>query len=110
MQTPRFRNEKLHELFRSLAARFLEEESNRTSLITVTGVEVSRDKKHAVILFTVLPEDKEEAALSFVERKGKAFGDYVRKNSKVGRIPRFEFALDAGEKNRQRIDFLLQND
>jgi ribosome-binding factor A len=28
---------------------------------------------------------------------------------KVGRMPEISFAVDTGEKNRQRIDFLLKN-
>jgi ribosome-binding factor A len=99
-------SEKLPEELRHLAAQFLERESNRTSLITVTRVVLSENKKYATIFITVFPTDKEEAAVEFVRRQRTEFISYVSKNSKIGRLPTITFELDLGEKNRQRIDEL----
>lgn len=105
-----YRNEKLPELIKHLAAEYLSHESNRTSLITITGCKLSGDSKRALILYTVLPDNQEAAAKDFLTRKRGDFKTYVQDHSRIGRIPQLTFALDNGEKNRQKIDFLLGNE
>ena len=102
-----FRNEKIGEIVRDLAARFLEQEGNKSSIITVTNVELSKDAKYATIFYTVFPENFEKTSLEFAKRKRSDFKKFVRDNSSLGRIPFFDFAIDYGEKNRQNIDKLL---
>jgi ribosome-binding factor A len=100
------REGRIRELVRGLAAEFFSRESNRTSLITVTNVHISPDGKTAIIFFTVLPEDKQKAALDFAKRMRSDFRDYVKEKSRLQRLPFFDFEIDTGEKNRQRIDEL----
>jgi len=95
---------KLKETLRELAAAFFSRESNRTSLITITDVEVLNRGSKARILMTVMPENQEHAAIDFAGRQLMDFKQYVMDNSRIGRIPFFEIVLDKGEKNRQRID------
>ncbi len=99
-----YRSEKITEMLKHLAGKFLAEESNGQSLITVTNVTLSDDEKTAVILFTVFPDSKEAAVLDFTKRKRSEFKKYVKSNSSIGRIPFFDFSIDGGEKNRQLID------
>jgi ribosome-binding factor A len=108
------RNEKIGEILRDLGARFLMLYGNTSSLLTVTRVEMSKDGKYATIFFTVLPAsqtgkptDLEKTALEFAKRKRSEFKQFVKENSKLGRIPLLDFEIDLGEKNRQRIDSLL---
>ena len=103
-----YKDEKLTELLKNLGAQFLSEEANRTSLLTVTRAEISSDRKYATIFFTVFPESAEATALDFTKRKRRDFKDFVRTHSRVSRIPFFDFAIDYGEKNRQRIDEISQ--
>jgi ribosome-binding factor A len=100
------RTRRVSELLKNLAAQFLERESDRTSLITVTGTTVSSDLRNANINITVFPTDKESAALDFVKRKRGDFRNYVQSKAKLKYIPFFDFEIDKGEKNRQRIDAL----
>lgn len=95
-------------LIKELAANFLEREATNVSLITVTGCEISPDLKKATIYFTVLPENKERAALDFTKRMRGDFRDYLKKNLEMRSIPFIDFEIDKGEKNRQRIDELLR--
>jgi ribosome-binding factor A len=95
---------KLKELLRELAAEFFSRESNRTSLITITSVELKERNSKAVVLFTVMPEDQEPAALDFMRRKLSDFREYVGKHARMMRLPFFEVAIDKGEKARQRLD------
>jgi len=96
--------EKLEKVVRKAAAEFLLRESNGASLITVTRVQFSKDGKYATILVTVLPEDKEDSALEFVQRKRSDFIEYVKGHTKIGRLPYFDFQIDSGEKHRQKLD------
>lgn len=98
-----FRQEKIEQLIQKTAGEFIERESNRNSLITVTRVYVPSDMKRATIMVTVLPEGQEENALNFLKRMRSEFKDYFKKHAKVGRIPFFDFTLDKGEKIAQRI-------
>ena len=99
-----FRTEKTEEMIMHLAANFLQRESNRISLITVTGIRLTDKFTKAVILLSVLPEHKGPEALDFVRRKRNEFKEYIKKNSRLQRIPLVDFEIDIGEKNRQLID------
>lgn len=98
------RQEKVSKLIQKLAAEFLESESNRTSLITVTGSNVSSDLRSAEIFITVLPIEAEQDALNFVKRKRSDLRDYLRKKTKMRNLPFVDFVIDQGEKHRQKID------
>ena len=101
------RNEKITEILHDLGARFLSINGNGSSLLTVTKVELTRDGKCATIFFTVFPENFEKTALEFTKRKRSEFKEFIKENSKLGRIPQMDFEIDLGEKNRQKIDTLL---
>ncbi len=87
-----------------LAAKFFAREASNMSLMTVTSARLSDDEQKATICFTVLPESQEEPALEFAKRKRSDFREFVKKESRIGKIPYFDFAIDIGEKNRQLID------
>ena len=103
------KNEKLKEVIREAAATYFSRESNRTSLITITNVELFARNSRAKVLFTVLPETQEQAALDFMNRQLTSFREYVMENTRIMRVPFFEIAIDTGEKNRQHIDALSRN-
>ncbi len=98
------RKNKVKNLIQDLAAQFLQTESNHTSLITVTNANISDDFKQATIFVTVFPVSNEESALNFLKRKRKGFKEFVKSKAKMKRIPFFDFEIDLGEKNRQKID------
>lgn len=98
------RSQKLIKIIQKAAADFMQVESNGASLVTITNVRLSNDEKYATILFTVLPEEKQEAVLEFTKRMRSEFKQYVKANTKIGRIPMFDFQIDLGEKHRQKID------
>ncbi|HYF10089.1 MAG TPA: ribosome-binding factor A [Candidatus Paceibacterota bacterium] len=100
------RTERMLEMIRQRAAEFISENSNRTSLLTVTRVTASEDKKRVTVLFTVLPEEKEEEALNFFKRKRAELREYLGEHLRVYPVPFVDVELDRGEKNRQRIDEL----
>ncbi len=89
---------------------FFQRESSGASMITVTRTDISRDMKHGTIFITVLPEDKEEAAINFAKRMRSEMRHYVMKRLPVKVIPFFEVEIDYGEKNRLHVDSLLRKD
>lgn len=98
--------EKLTERIRECAASYLARESDRTTLITVTHVALSKDRQAATALVTVLPEGKEAVALSFLKRHRSDFKRYLKTHVALKHIPFVDFEIDRGEKNRQRVDEL----
>ena len=91
---------------RTAAAEFLAREANRNSLITVTRVQMSEDGKRATVYITVFPELGEPAALAFANRNRGELGRFLSSRTKGMRIPKFEFEIDLGDKNRRRLDEL----
>jgi ribosome-binding factor A len=102
------RNEKVANNIKELAATFLGRENNKTSLLTVTGATVSPDLKRATIFITVFPTLKENEVLHFTQRRLGELRETLKKNMSIKTIPFLEVKIDAGEKNRQKIDELLR--
>lgn len=103
------RDDRLRDLVKGLAASFVQRETNGISLITITDVALADRGGRATIYFTVLPEEKVKGVLDFLKRKRAEFREYFMSNARIGRIPFFDFALDVGEKNRQKIDDISRN-
>ena len=102
-----FRNEKITNRVREIASIWIEKESEKSSMITVTRVEMTPDSKTARIMISVLPREKENAAYGFVRRNLGELRKYMTKNLRINPVPFLEVAIDEGEKNRQKIDELL---
>jgi ribosome-binding factor A len=103
------RENRLSVLYMKLAADFLARESTGGGLLTVTGLSISKDRKNTIILFTVFPDKFEEQAVNFAKRKRSEFREYVKSHTpNLGFYPMFDFEIDLGEKNRQKIDSLIQ--
>jgi ribosome-binding factor A len=102
-----FRNEKIKNNIKELAAIFIEREAGVTSMITVTRVLISQDGKRATIMVSVLPREKEKAAYGFIKRNLGELRKHITKNLRINPIPFLDVQIDEGEKNRQKIDELL---
>ena len=101
------KKEKLNKNMQRVISEFIERGSNRTSLITVTRCEISDDREKLHVYLSVFPEDQEKSALSFIERKKWEARDYIKKKLRTRVIPFLFFEIDKGEKNRQKINRLL---
>ncbi|MCI0565567.1 hypothetical protein L0Y46_00045 [bacterium] len=99
--------EKKERAFLRLAAEFISIESSGASLVTATRCVLSNHGKEGTVFFSVIPDHKEAAALDFLRRKRSEFRIYVKSHIKTDSLPRFDFAIDLGEKNRQKMDKLL---
>lgn len=103
------RHERITSLLQRFAADFLREEANTDPLITVTRVSISPDYKRATVFITTYPDEKEEAGLVFMKRKGSDLRDYMKKHGKLKTIPHLEFSIDYGERHRQHIDEIAKD-
>lgn len=102
-----FRNEKIKNNIRELAAVYIEREAGVTSMITVTRVLLSEDGKRATIMVSVLPREKEKAAYGFIKRNLGDLRKNIAKSLRINPVPFLDVQIDEGEKNRQKIDELL---
>jgi ribosome-binding factor A len=100
----------LEKEIKKYASEYITRESTRMSLITLTRADFSFDGKHVVIHVSVLPERAEPIAMNFLKRHQDDIRQYVVKHVRGGNMPWFRFTLDAGEKNRQKVDELLRED
>lgn len=103
------RDQKLKDIIKDAAAQFLQKEGNYTSILTVTDISLSDKGNKATIFFTVLPTDKEKGALDFAKRKRAEFRDFFKSKARIRSLPFFDFEIDKGEKNRQKIDEISRN-
>lgn len=101
------RQDKMRELLREVAAGFFVREAGLRSLITVTDATISPDFKRATIYITTIPTSEEERALDFAKRKRSELREYLGTHARLRSLPVLEIKLDEGERNRQRIDELL---
>lgn len=99
---------KIEERIREVAARFIERESNKTALITVTRVELAARGKRATIFISVLPESGELSALNFLKRKRSELKQTMTKELGIHPVPFLDVLIDTGEKARHTIDALLK--
>lgn len=102
------KDERMKERLKELAAEFLNRESTRAALLTVTRVEISPDRRQVTILLSVLPHEKEHAAVHFANRHRAEFMQYIMKHGRMHFLPHVTFEVDFGEHNRQRIEELLE--
>jgi ribosome-binding factor A len=86
-------NARMREELQHLAAEFINLESNRLSLITVTGVFLSEDGKKAKVFCSVYPKDREGQVLDFLMRKRPELRSYIKKHGALRILPFFDFAL-----------------
>jgi ribosome-binding factor A len=98
------RKEHLQELIRNLAAQFFSRNTNGTSLMTVTNVELSEDTKFATIFISTIPESKVNEALHFAKRCRGELRDYMLENIRTNRLPFLSIDIDKGTILTQKMN------
>ncbi len=101
------RQDKMRQFLREIAAEFFSRESSGRSLITITDATISPDFKRATIYLTTIPESEDEHALQFAKRKRTDLREFIAKKARLRTLPVLEVKIDEGERNRQKIDALL---
>ncbi|MCX6712436.1 MAG: ribosome-binding factor A [Candidatus Vogelbacteria bacterium] len=102
------RKKKVAGRLQEIISTFLNKESSTQSVVTVTSCDVSSDLKNVTAYLTVFPESFEAEALEFAKRKRSELRSLFADKMPMKVIPFVEFEIDAGEKNRQRIDQIFE--
>lgn len=101
-------NEKLETSISREAAIFFEKEGNRQALITVTHTVLTKRGNGATLFVSVFPENKEKAALDFVNRNLGELRKVLREKIRSRAIPSLRVVPDHGEQARDEINRLLK--
>ncbi len=101
-------NEKLENAITREAAMFFEREGNRQALITVTHTVLTKRGNGATLFISVFPENKEKAALDFVNRNLGELRRVLREKIRSRAIPSLRVIPDHGEQQRDHINALLK--
>ncbi len=109
MQEKSQRQLKVAEELKKAAQYFFQKNSSGASMITVTDADISKDLRKANVYITVLPQNKELAALDFAKRMRTELRTEIKKKLPIKIIPFVEVQIDLGEKNRQHVDALLRS-
>lgn len=86
--------ERAIEALRKAASEFINRESNRQSMITVTSIRLDKGGKRAEVYVSVFPEKDTFAATEFLNRKRDEFRAYIKKRIRMRVIPSVRFLAD----------------
>ncbi|KKQ34929.1 MAG: Ribosome-binding factor A, partial [Candidatus Nomurabacteria bacterium GW2011_GWB1_37_5] len=98
---------KMENQIKELSAEFFERELNVKSLVTVTNIFLSPNYKHVDIFLSILPEKDADSIIKISREKTGELRKYLSQKMKIRFLPEIEIKHDLGEKNRQRIEELL---
>ncbi len=101
-------NEKLEHAIIRESAVFFNTMGNKTALITVTNVVLTKRGNGATLFISVFPVDKEKTALDFVNRNLGELRKVLREKIRSRAIPSFKVVADHGEQARDEINRLLK--
>ena len=84
----------------------LELRDPRVGLVTLTGVELSRDQSHAKVFFTVLGSQPEDAQSGLANAAGFLRSELARRLT-TRKVPELHFAYDESVERGMRITHLI---
>jgi ribosome-binding factor A len=103
------RTERVGEEFREVLAEEIQRlKDPRIGFVTVTGVRVSRDLRHAWVYYTIYGDEKEKAGSRAALRSATAhLRSALGRQVRLKFLPELEFEEDVTFEHAQRIDELL---
>lgn len=104
------RAERLKELYRELVTDILREvkDPGLAGFLTVTGLDLSKDRKTATVFYSVLGTDAQrESAGKALERAAPYMRELMKKRVTVKTIPNLKFEYDDTPRKASRIDELI---
>ncbi len=104
------RAERLKELFQEQVSLLLRQvkDPGLTGFLTVTGLDLSTDRKTATVFYSVLGSDAErESAGKALQRAAPYLRELLKKKIAIRTVPNLKFAYDDTPKKASRIDALI---
>lgn len=102
------RQDRLGPQLTKLIADFIAMHSSIGILVSVTHATVGSDLANATAFVTIFPEDKESDVLGNLRSQENKLKKYLAEHTRLKRVPSIRFEIDAGEKNRRRIEELTK--
>lgn len=81
------KQERAISILKEAAATFLNLQSDKSSMITITDCFLSSDGKHVTFYISVFPTEAETPAINFAKRQRSEMREYLKNHTKVGIIP-----------------------
>lgn len=105
-----FRIKKINKLILELMGRILQIECQfpANSLVTILGVETSKDLLYSKITVSVFPAEKRQNALDYLNKNIYELQQFLNKKLDMRPVPKIRFALDATEEEAAKIEKLLE--
>ena len=104
------RTARVNELVREILGDALERiDDDRLQLVTVTHVHVDPDLRHAVVEFSSLGEQEDEALEALAEHRVK-LQSAIGRQARLKRTPELRFTVDTQIARAARIEELLRHD
>ena len=105
------RSERVADLILEFVSQLLSREINdpRVGVVTLTGVKITNDLKHARVYFSTLGDQhSKEEVLSGLQSATGFVRSRIGRELKLRFVPTLEFIHDDTEENAQRIEALLR--
>ena len=102
------KHKRAESIIHQLIAKYVNEESNKSSFITITRILLNKANTIAEVWVSVYPKKKEEEGLKFLKRGKSRCKNYIKSNSKLRTIPAVRFHIDKGDEHMARIDALTK--
>jgi len=95
---------------KKVASDFFAREASSHTLITVTDVDIAPSLSDCTIYITTIPVSKQALALDFAKRMRTELRTEIKKKMYLRSLPFVEVKIDEGERNRQRIEEILNEE
>lgn len=102
------RQAKLESFFVAETSKFLLGKREHGTLTTITQAEISESGDRLKIFISVLPETKESEVMKNLQGSAKELRIHLASKLQGNFVPEINFQIDQGEKNRARLEKLLQ--
>lgn len=81
----------------------------KDTLITLNRLKLYADISHAIVYYTVLPDNKRGTAKRFFKEKKKSIEHFFKKRVNLNRIPKLFFRYDSDEMESRAFSDLLDS-
>ena len=97
---------RLEKLVRNSIAMSLLQAPRECGMVTITGIEISKDIQYAKVFISALMEPKK--ALAYMQKRQKSL-QHILRTQVDQRVPELRFMLDPLTERGERIELLLQD-
>lgn len=106
----RERISRINKLIKEKIAEILQKEIFiKNVLITVQGVDTSKDLKYTKIKVSVMPSGQSEKALKVLEKRAPILQKELNKVIKIKFVPKIKFLIDKTGENIDRVEKILRD-